>query len=199
LAKFNIKPNLPSFGGYCWIAKSGLIAVLVVNVVVVVGCFAYLQSEINSLKPQYNPIPTSTTNLYTPSPTNTLTTEATPNTSHAKVTYVWYLKPEIKGNTTWLKESANLTGAIYDPAKNWSSNYIEYISSIWEIPTFVRDAYLTGPVGAAFILQLPVTVSYDPSTGYSEATYKYQSDTIYCLEGMLPNFAVNGNWTKEYV
>jgi hypothetical protein len=176
-----------------------LIAALLVTVIATAFVFSVLQSEIDSLKVQPTQIPTSSNPALTPEPTAISLNSPSPSHIYSNLTYSWKLKPETRDNVAWLNASASTTGLTYDAEKSWSDNYIIYISSIWEIPTFVREADLQGLVGASFIMHLPVQVTYDGATGYTQATYQYQEDSIYCLEEMLPNMALDGNWTKGYV
>jgi hypothetical protein len=172
-----------------------IIAMLLTTVVVMVVGFAYLQNEINSLKPQApNPTASPTnTAVFTPEPIPTTTAE-TP-TPYAYVVYEWYLQPEIMGNITWLDNAMN---DDYNSSRSWKQNYIDYIASIWEIPQGMKDSGMSGLAGAAFIFYLPVTVSYTDDTGYTRVTYQYKDDTYYVIESALPVLAVNGDWTKQF-
>jgi hypothetical protein len=163
-------------------------------VVTVVG-FAYLQNEINNLKHESTPVPTSSPGFYTNNPSSTESVQPT-HIPQSTIIYTWYLKPELMNSNDWLK--ANMTN-LYDSSKSWYDNYLAYLSSFTEVPEFVRDADLTGLVGAAFIMQLPVTVTYDNSTGRTTATYENAADTIFGIESALPSIAVNGNWTRTVI
>lgn len=176
-----------------------LAAALLVTIVVMVAGFSVLQNEIDSLRSYPTQTPASSNPALTPEPTSTSVISPSPNPTYSNVIYSWTLKPEARENVAWLNESAYTTGVTYDAGKSWSDNYIAYISSIWEIPSFVRDADLQGLIGAAFIMHLTVTVTYNDATGYTQSTYQYQEATIYCLEEMVPNMALDGNWTKGYV
>lgn len=179
-----------------------LIAALIITVSAMIAGFVYLQSEINNLKSS-STNPTPFVPIYTPEPTQAsqLTIQPTPTSvsQYSSTIYTWYLKPGLMGNETWLKEVGSTTGANYDPSKTWSDNYIAFISSIWEVPESVKVNHITGLVGASFIVHLPVTVSYDSTTGYTKATYQYEDGIYHVIESTLPDIAIDGNWIKEDV
>lgn len=194
------------------IALAATISVLIV--VMAVG-FSFLQGEIDSLN---RPVATSSPSLSSPSsgiqnsytstpynstsaptPTITRTTQPNKGSSHSSTIYTWYLKSEFMDNENWLKGIIGSTGVKYDSTKSWSDNYIVFISSIWEIPQFAKEAGISGLVGASLIEHLPVTVLYDNATGYTKATYQYADDIYHVIESSLSDFAVDGKWTRENV
>lgn len=172
-----------------------LIAALLTTVVVMAVGFAFLQNEIDNLKPEATTAPTSSTNFYTNAPSSTESLQPT-HIPQSTIIYTWDLKPELMNSNDWLK--ANMTD-FYDSSKPWYDNYVAYLSSFKEVPEFVRDSDLTGLVGAAFLVQLPVTLTYDNSTGRTTAKYENAADTIFGIESALPSIAVNGNWTRTVI
>lgn len=152
-----------------------LLIVLIVNVVVMVAGFGYLQGEINSLKPSA-PTPTVTastppymTESPTQSPTALPSTAPAPSSAaYSNVVFEWYLKPEFKNNQTWLESAMH---GDYNPDKTWKQNYVQYIGSFWEIPQGLVDSEMGVLAKAAFIRNVPVDTVYDEASGYTKTTY----------------------------
>lgn len=100
-----------------------ILSVLLINVVVVAAVFVYLQNEIDTLKPQ-QPLSSPTAQSTPILPSTPVSTSATPPASksqYSTVTYQWTLKPEYRGNQTWLEQALH---GDYNSAKSWKSNYI---------------------------------------------------------------------------
>lgn len=91
----------------------------------------------------------------------------------------------------------------YNLSKTWSQNYIDYMNSFWEIPQGLVNSDMGVLAKAAFVRNVPVTTTYDQTTGFTRVTYQYAEDggepLYYVLEGFLPTIADNNSWAKGYV
>jgi hypothetical protein len=192
-----------------------IVAVLLVNIVIMIAGFSFLQQEINVLKPQ-TPSPSPSPTPYvapsvSPQPTQTVPSGETPSAKpHMSVVYEWRLKPEYVNNVTWLNWSMagatqgdQIISTSYVSDNSWTENYIAYISNIWEIPQQVADSHLSGLVGASFIMHVPVKVTFDEATGLTRVVYDYvESGGVpvrYVIESILPVIAVDGQWSKTVI
>ena len=55
----------------------------------------------------------------------------------------------------------------YNLSKSWSQNYIDYMNGFWEIPQGLVDSEMGALAKAAFIQNVPVTTTYDETTGFT--------------------------------
>lgn len=177
----------------------GIIITLLVNVLVMLIGFSYLQDEINQLKTEPDlsstPKPTSTPPTI---PEQSPPPEATVEPSlYDYVVFEWYLKAEYINNVTWL----NMTWASYDFGKTWSENYIAYIDDFWAIPQGIADSDIGVLAKAAFVIQVSANVSFNEATGFTKVLYQYsESDELYyAIESSLPRLADTRGWTKTYI
>jgi hypothetical protein len=179
-----------------------IVAVVIVNLAVLIVGFSYVQSEINSLKPQTpNPTPTVTQPNYTSTVTpsnNTPTSTSTPKPlPYIYTVFGWTLKPECINNAEWFNSITH-----YNTSQTWKENYLRIISGNGgrAYPAQLRDST------AAYMAVVPafVNLEFNQETGFTKVTYTYfEQDGVpylYTIETAYPTLKdYTTGWTQTFV
>jgi len=172
-----------------------ILALLLINVVVVIAGFAYLQSEIDLINPpKTNPTQPATEAYPTPTPKAATTPAASPAATESPYKYVvyeWTLKPENINNKDWLKNYG-----IYNSSLSWRENYIERISRCGAYPENTQGSLAS----YYFRVEAFVSVDFNEQTGYTKATYTYFNGCLYELETAYAAFKDGSTrWSKTFI
>jgi hypothetical protein len=173
-----------------------LIAALLATLTVTAIGFAYLQNEINSLKPQTpNPTPENNPTAFPPLSTATPVPTASSSAPFDYTVFEWTLNPENINNVEWLSSFA-----YYNTNLNWRENYIYLLSKGAAFPAQMHDSL----AAASFTVNAFISVDYDAQTGKTKATYTYYEQDgvpfLYTIETAYPNLkAGSTGWTEKFV